>query len=78
MITPIKTEKDPVPVYARLCRKVAESKIITKSGALSVTVSIGVAATTSESTVDEILAEADTALYRAKSEGRNRIVFAPN
>jgi diguanylate cyclase (GGDEF)-like protein len=78
VVTPVKTEKDPVTVYARLCKKVAESKMITKSGELYVTVSIGVAATVAGNTVDAILGEADTALYRAKSEGRNRIVFSEN
>jgi len=40
------------------------------------TISIGVAASTEQSTVDGILDAADAALYRAKVDGRNRVVYA--
>jgi len=76
VITPMKTGTDPVFVFGRLCRQIAEGFIMTRSGALSVTVSIGVACATNESTVDDLLEAADAALYRAKDEGRNRVCFA--
>jgi diguanylate cyclase (GGDEF)-like protein len=46
---------------------------------LSVTVSIGLAsAATQDTALEEIIARADRALYRAKHEGRNRTVVAGN
>lgn len=43
---------------------------------ISVTVSIGVAESRPKISVDEVIEEADQALYRAKQEGRNRIEVA--
>jgi diguanylate cyclase (GGDEF)-like protein len=43
---------------------------------LAVTASAGLAAWTEGETVDPLLARADAALYRAKAEGRNRVVLA--
>jgi two-component system, cell cycle response regulator len=76
VITPMKAGTDPVFVFGRLCKQIAESAITTRSGVLSVTVSIGVACATNESTVDDLLEAADAALYRAKDEGRNRVCLA--
>ena len=74
MIATIKARIDPAVIFDRLCARVAESKIATRSGELSVTVSIGVACGAAGSTVDELLEAADAAMYRAKHEGRNRVV----
>ncbi len=76
VITPKKAGMDCISVFGRLCVRVAENKITTRSGVLSVTVSIGVAIAVAAGTVDEILGAADTALYRAKDQGRNRVVCA--
>ena len=46
------------------------------AGNLSVTVSIGVAASTEKESVDRVIEAADQALYRAKRAGRNRIEIA--
>jgi len=62
-----------VSVFSRALHTVAESKIVTRSGMLSVTMSVGVAIATFEDSIDQILEVADTALYQAKSAGRNRI-----
>jgi diguanylate cyclase (GGDEF)-like protein len=73
IITPVPAGTDCIALFDRLCQRVAASRIPTKSGALSLTLSIGVACTASGNTVDEIVEAADTALYRAKNEGRNRV-----
>ncbi len=74
VITPMKAGTNWISAFGRLCAKIAESNITTRSGVLSITVSIGVAYAAAETTVDEILETADTAMYQAKNEGRNRVV----
>ena len=63
-------------LYERLRAGVADAKITTKAGMASLTISIGVAPGTGQSTVDALLAAADAALYQAKADGRNRVVYA--
>jgi diguanylate cyclase (GGDEF)-like protein/PAS domain S-box-containing protein len=59
----------------RLRNVVAETPAMTKTGAISYTVSIGVADVSgSDELPDSVLARADDALYRAKAAGRNRVV----
>ena len=72
VIAPIKPGTDCGSVFCRALLKVAESKITTRSGMLTVTMSIGVTIATIENSVDEILEAADAALYKAKNEGRNQ------
>jgi diguanylate cyclase (GGDEF)-like protein len=74
VITPTKAGTDCLPLYERLRRRIAESSIETRSGALSITVSIGVVRAVEGSTVDGILESADAEMYRAKREGRDRVV----
>lgn len=44
---------------------------------ISVTVSVGVACTWKEATVEALIERSDQMLYRAKNEGRNRVIFHP-
>jgi len=76
LIMPMKAKTDPIPLVDRLCMRIAESRIATRSGELSITVSIGVSCQKAGATVDEILMAADTALYQAKNNGRNRVVLS--
>jgi diguanylate cyclase (GGDEF)-like protein len=75
VIAPTKAGTDSASLFCRLCTRVAESKMTTRSGQLAVTVSIGVACGYAGSKVDGILEAADAAMYRAKHEGRNRVVL---
>jgi two-component system, cell cycle response regulator len=63
-------------VYERVRSCIADSPIITRSGKMHITLSIGVAWTGTDDTVDGLLAAADAALYTAKREGRNKVVYA--
>ena len=76
VIAPMQLGADCMALFHRLCAKVAEGRIGTRAGQLTVTMSIGVASAGAGSTVDALLAAADQALYQAKDEGRNRAVFA--
>jgi two-component system cell cycle response regulator len=76
IITPATGNSAALGVYSRLCINLAATPIITSAGSISITISIGVARGKMESTVDSMIADADDALYRAKKEGRNRVVQA--
>jgi len=63
----------------------AEPIVITRGAAATITLSIGVAAAKPDAgtrdykvLVERLITEADAALYRAKSAGRNRIASSPN
>lgn len=57
---------------------IGESPVPTSQGSVSITISIGVAVSHGENTVtmEEMLRQADEALYAAKAAGRNRIWLA--
>jgi len=76
VVAPGSTGSPAESLYQRLCAGVAKNPIETRAGSLRVTVSLGVAGGKGFSTVDEMLAAADAALYQAKDEGRNRVVYA--
>jgi diguanylate cyclase (GGDEF)-like protein len=62
-------------IAERLRAAVADTPVATRSGPLPVTISIGLAATGAhhDYTLTSLLAAADDALYRAKSNGRNSV-----
>jgi len=63
---------DAANLGERLRAAIAATPIQATGGMLSLTVSIGVGGSDGNATVGEMLKQADLALYRAKSEGRNR------
>ncbi|MFA5675691.1 MAG: diguanylate cyclase [Christensenellales bacterium] len=69
------TKKEALTMFEKCCRHIADTKINTRSGGLSITISIGVASCTSKSSVDALLGAADSALYQAKNQGRNRVCY---
>ena len=76
VIAPGSKEHGAESLFERLRAGVAAAEITTNAGTLALTVSIGVAPGTGQSTVDALLATADAALYQAKAEGRNRVAYA--
>jgi two-component system, cell cycle response regulator len=76
LVTSMRGGQECSSIYDRLCSVIADSKLETRSGVLSVTVSIGVYCDIAGNSVDDILGTADAALYKAKELGRNRVVYA--
>jgi diguanylate cyclase (GGDEF)-like protein/PAS domain S-box-containing protein len=76
LILPAVKEKDADGLYERLRKVVMDSTIFTKAGNVSITISLGVKLWKKNENVDQMITAADVALYRAKSEGRNRVCFA--
>lgn len=76
LIVPLRTGIDSEAIFERICRRINENPIITGSGELAVTISIGVAFAVEESGAANLLAQADVALYQAKALGRNRVEYA--
>jgi diguanylate cyclase (GGDEF)-like protein len=76
LITPGVRESGVKILYERFRSAIADNPIPTRVGNVSITISIGVAISKGNEKVDELLVVADTALYQAKSGGRNRVCLA--
>jgi two-component system cell cycle response regulator len=72
------TDADGAEAIAdRLRIRLEELRLVTPDGAtLSVTASFGFASSPPVESVEDLLAAADDALYRAKHQGKNRVVGA--
>lgn len=69
------TKPSKVPkVLERVRRTIGDTPYKLKNGLIRVTASIGYATLRSRDTLDRIVDRADEALYKAKREGRNRLV----
>ncbi|MEI5679359.1 MULTISPECIES: GGDEF domain-containing protein [unclassified Mesorhizobium] len=70
-------QRRAIDIAENIRARCAEIAIVTERGTLRPTISIGVAsAPFSERDLPSLIAEADEALYLAKSEGRNRVATA--
>ena len=76
VIAPGATAASGDNLFERLCDGVSGTAMQTRKGAISASLTIGVAAITAKSTIDTLLADADVALYRAKEAGRGRVAYA--
>ena len=75
-ILPIKKNEDPLLPFNQLCSTISSHQFETRSGPISLTVSIGVTHAMQQATVDELIGTADSALYQAKNNGRNCVVIS--
>lgn len=73
MVTLSQTKQAALERFENCRKKIAEAQIKTRSGALSITMSFGVAFSADSRSVDEMVSAADKALYRAKRDGRNKV-----
>lgn len=82
LLLPNTTATQATTIAQRICAHAAHHRFRDGDPALAVTVSIGVACLDADSELDGdapgvwLLQQADAALYRAKQEGRNRVVLA--
>jgi diguanylate cyclase (GGDEF)-like protein len=74
VICPDLSLRDGAQAAERLRKKIADLPVVVSGKAMPCTVSLGLASwVNSMTSVDQLLAEADKALYAAKSGGRNRV-----
>ncbi len=76
VVMPGKAGASCVTQFERLRATIEATKMKSRTGDLSITVSVGVACAHPEANIDDLLAKADEALYQAKSGGRNRVMLA--
>lgn len=72
VILPNSTLEEAMPIAQRICDEIAQYAWPQRQ----VTVSIGVATYQNQEEIQDLIAQADMALYQAKAEGRNRVVPA--
>lgn len=76
LLLPNTNSSQATEIAQRLCRLVAELNFDELAPAHQVTVSIGIAGRTAQHDLLALWHQADTALYQAKQQGRNRAVLA--
>ena len=73
LITTTKQEDEENSIFERIRKKVENSIIKTEAGDISITISIGAASYIYGKSGENLIYEADKALYAAKEDGRNRV-----
>lgn len=64
-------------ITQRLCKKIEQQEIAIDGHTITVTISVGLSALNEDDkTIEQVLSRADKALYKAKDQGRNRVVIA--
>ncbi len=79
ILLPMTDDKGAAEVAERCCRRLADTPVLVPGvGEIQVTVSLGVASGRGAAigTLDDLLQKADSALYRAKASGRDRVELA--
>jgi len=74
VLLPGASEETATMVSERLRQSIEDLVVEHKDTRVQITVSIGIAEWDAEMTYEDLLESADAALYRAKAEGRNRVV----
>ncbi len=69
-------EKKAVSFFVKLRKIIAESRLVLSGKEADLTVSIGVSFSQGRNNIEDIINEADEALYKAKNGGRNRVEIA--
>jgi two-component system, cell cycle response regulator len=75
-LVPATSKMVALAVAERIRGAVAATPIFTDKGPVDLTISGGIALRDADEAWEELIARADTALYRAKANGRNQIVLA--
>jgi diguanylate cyclase (GGDEF)-like protein len=78
VITPVDNNNNGIMLYQRICDSVSAQAIKVNDLSISVTISCGMTAYSADNndqTITELIARADEALYQAKDNGRNQVVF---
>jgi diguanylate cyclase (GGDEF)-like protein len=73
VVLPGAKQQDAFMIAERIRLKINEKNAIIDELSIPFTISQGLATCNGKSTVDELIAKADEALYRAKENGRNRV-----
>jgi diguanylate cyclase (GGDEF)-like protein len=77
IVLPVRSLDEATAVAERLRIRVAEARMAFGGKTFTMTISVGIAARLgTEQQIDEVIANADAALYRAKAAGRNRVTIA--
>lgn len=75
-LLPATSKEDGLAVVQRLQQKLAETVITTEAASWQITLSFGIAQRGAGESQNALLVRADTALYQAKHQGRNRVEVA--
>jgi len=76
LVLPLSSKDNPLSLLEHVCRTIQDTQMKTRAGLLNITVSIGGACAVDDSSIDEIIGAADTAMYKAKKAGRNCVFLS--